>query len=42
MSYSFWLYVIITDLFPAVLLLMTNIQYQTTAAEFKQRLKYVG
>lgn len=42
MSSSFWLYVIITGLFPAVLLLMTNIQYQTTAAEFKQRLKYVG
>lgn len=42
MSYSFWIYVIITGLFPAVLLLMTNIKYQTTAAEFTQRLKYVG
>ena len=42
MSSSFWLYVIITGLFPAVLLLMTNIQYQPAAAEIKQRLKYVG
>lgn len=41
-SFSFWMYVLFTGVFPALLLQLCRVQYQPAAAELKQRLKYVG
>lgn len=42
MSYSFWLYVLFSGVFPALFLQMCSVRYQPAAAEAKQRLKYVA